>query len=118
MKNKPNTPNKSILECPQCGKPLVNIASKVERVHPVAKFITRHHFKIMLLMSFVSVAMTLLYLSNGNFERGMAFAWSGLILAPAVIMYFLLRMFSLYRITDCPHCGYHEKQRLGSSTTS
>ncbi|MFT6596120.1 MAG: hypothetical protein ACJAT3_002100 [Akkermansiaceae bacterium] len=27
----------------------------------------------------------------------------------------LLRLFPVWRITDCPYCGFHEKQKLGLS---
>lgn len=32
-------PNQSVPQCPECEKPLVNIGSKVEPIHPVARFI-------------------------------------------------------------------------------
>ena len=50
-------PNKSVLECPQCHKPLVNIASKVERIHPVARFINNHHMCIILVFFLISLGI-------------------------------------------------------------
>ena len=38
-----------------------------------------------------------------------------LALVPFVVNFLLLRLFPVWRITDCPYCGFHEKQKLGLS---
>jgi len=108
--------NNSILQCPECDRGLVNIGSKVERIHPVAVFINNHSFKIVPIWAVIA---TLLVFS-GVFGGGMSigYGWIAILFAPSVIMYFLLRVFSIYRITDCPYCGYHFKQRLGRTGSS
>lgn len=123
-------PNTSILQCPKCQKPLVNIASKVERIHPVAVFIDKYYMRIMLVGIICSLAIFLavVLLSQppekehisiiASKGRAAGFALLAAAITPAIIMYFLVRCFSLYRITDCPYCGFHEKQKLGRSNTS
>lgn len=108
--------NKSILQCPECKKPLVNIGSKVERIHPIARFINNHNFTIVIILALVSTGLVF----SGKFSgaRSIGYAWVALLMAPSVIMYFLLRVFNLYRVTDCPYCGFHEEQKLGRSNIS
>ena len=37
-------------------------------------------------------------------------------LSPAIIIILVLKCFNLYRVTDCPYCGFHEAQKLGDSS--
>ena len=110
--------NKSILECPACDKPLVNIASKVTRTHPLARFIQNYNFTIVVVSGFIATVIMMLSYAFGFFEsrRGFGFVWFTLLFFPSFIMYFLLRIFNLYRVTDCPYCGYHDEQKLGRSS--
>ena len=41
-----NKPNTSVLQCPECKKALVNIGSKVERIHPIARFVKDYYMWI------------------------------------------------------------------------
>jgi len=103
---------KAILKCPSCDKSLVNIASKVERVHPVARFIEENYFRVLLGWGlFTPVALILI----GGMDRGIGFGAMGLMAIPVFGMYFLKRAYPLYRVTRCPYCGYHEKLKLGRS---
>ena len=112
--------NSSILSCPRCGKPLVNIASKVVRVHPVARFIEEHHFHLVIICGFIMTGILLLGYQLGflGYFRGALFAWLALITAPSMIMYFVVRCFSFYRVTECPYCDFREQQKLGRSVGS
>ena len=110
---------KAILDCPSCGMPLVNIGSRVERIHPLPRFIERRYYTIILLWGFSSIILlgilnAFLAISTKRNELGML----GLvvILAPAFLMRVLKCSFPLYRITDCPFCGHHEKLNLGRSS--
>ncbi len=95
------------------GGSLINIGSKVERMHPMARFIRENHSKI---LGWNSVLVTVFFFGFAFFcDRGFAFGWMAAMVFPAFIMYFLIRCFSVYRVTDCPYCGYHHEQRLGRS---
>lgn len=115
-----NASNISILECPSCKKPLVNIASKVKRVNPIAHFIVNYHTKIIIYSAiFSTFFLWMVYeFEIFGYKRGAAYAWFTLVLMPPLVMYFLLRCFSLYRVTNCPYCGYYEEQKLGRSNTA
>ena len=109
-------PNKAILQCPDCKKPLVNIASRVERIHPVARFIKNHDAKIIFTWAiFITYIVFFVGFGGGGTSRSIGFGWVALLMVPSVITYFLTRLFPIYRITDCPYCGYHHKQKLGHS---
>lgn len=104
----------AILQCPACAKQLLNFGSKVQRIHPVAKFMVKYHGRIQL------VAIALLILSIPLLAMIMPRAqlfWVLMIFIPlpALTMYFLLRCFSIHRVIDCPYCGYHQAVKLGRS---
>lgn len=109
--------NRSILQCPDCEKALVNIGSKVERIHPVAKFINKHYNRIIGTWTFFTPVIVIgyAYAVAGYIDRFVGFALIATLLAPFAVLYLLLRSFSLWRVTDCPYCGFHEEQKLGRS---
>lgn len=111
--------NRSILQCPECKKPLVNIGSRVERIHPIARLIKNHYlatiFGWMLLVPGICWLTYQHVDTNGGGSLNMSFGFFSLLMVPFIINFFLLRMFPIYRITDCPYCGFHEKQKLGLS---
>jgi DNA-directed RNA polymerase subunit RPC12/RpoP len=108
--------NYSTVQCPDCGKPLVNIGSKVERIHPIPKFISDYHNYI--LLAFCS-ASTIFFVSGVlGHDRFIGFALVGSYLFSAFILYLLVRVFSLWRITECPYCGYYNKRKLGRSNSA
>lgn len=111
--------NTSILQCPECGKALVNIGSKVTRIHPVARFIENHGFTLVIVLGFVSAGTLFSLYIFGIFQsmKYFAFVLPALLFTPSLVMYFLLRCYSLYRLTNCPYCGFEEKQRLGRSSS-
>ena len=107
---------KAILKCPSCEKSLVNIGSYVERIHPVPRFIERHYWLVVIgwgaSTPVLFILLGLIGIGSGNCG---AHGWLGLMLMPVFAMYFLKRMYPIYRITDCPYCGHHEKLKLGHS---
>ena len=109
--------NRSVLQCPECEKALVNIGSKVERTHPVARFINKHYNRIIGTWTFLSPVLVIAYgyLVAGYVDRFLGFALIATLLAPFAVLYLLVRCFSLWRVTDCPYCGFHEEQKLGRS---
>lgn len=111
--------NRSVLQCPQCEKPLVNIGSRVERIHPIARIIKDHYvatiFAWMILVPGIIGLTYKLVDTNGNGNLSVSFGFFALLMVPFIINFFLLRCFPIYRITDCPYCGFHEKQKLGLS---
>lgn len=112
------TPNRSVLQCPECQKPLVNIGSKVERIHPVARFIRERSTTIVMVwLPFIPLIMYLTSLVAGDLggDRVIAFCFFALLLLPFAVNFFLLRLFPVWRITDCPYCGFHDEQKLGRS---
>lgn len=112
-----NTPNSSIIECPQCHKPLINIGSKVERIHPVAKFIENHGFRTTGIASASLLILLIIFIDTLGLKRSAGYGGVALIFVPSIVMYFLKRAYPLYRVTDCPYCGYHAKQKLGHSSS-
>lgn len=108
-----STPNgKSILKCPACNKSLINIGSKVERIHPMARFIDRNYFGLCFGFGAVSPIVLLAF---GPPDRGIGLGWLGCIALPAMFFYVLKRLYPVYRVTDCPYCKYHEELYLGHS---
>ena len=105
-------PGKAILKCPSCEKSLVNIGSRVERVHPVPRFIDRHYWKIFL--SFLPLYFVVASVVGGA-GRGFFLGYLGFMMIPVFGMYILKRMYPVYRVTDCPYCGYHHKLHLGGA---
>jgi len=110
--------NRSVLQCPECKKPLVNIGSKVARIHPVACFIRDRYLTtivIWLLLMPGIIYLTHWILGGERGQLSVSFGTFALAMVPFVINFTLLRLFPVWRITDCPYCGFHEKQRLGLS---
>ena len=113
--------NRSVLQCPECQKALVNIGSRVERIHPIPRFINQNYTNIVgawALVSIVGLIVVPLLFGGLYWGRFLGFALVGSILTPSIVMFFLVRCFPVYRITDCPYCGFHEKQKLGLSESA
>ena len=95
----------------------MNVGSKVERIHPVAQFLKKCYLWIVggwILLIPLILKLTVEFLpSGGGSTHGLGLF--ALLVVPFVANFFLLRLFPVYRITDCPYCGFHEKQRLGLS---
>ncbi len=103
-----------MLQCPDCSKPLINIGSSVERIHPVARFIKNYYWRIQI----VSVAAILLAFVGMALiwpRSGIAYVAEPFLLLPTITMFILIRRFSLYRVTNCPYCGFHHERKLGRS---
>ena len=94
----------------------MNIGSKVERIHPVARFIKDRSFVIIagwvVLLPIIGI-FTLKVTGVYKFGTIMGLGILALMVVPFAVNFFLLRLFPVYRITDCPYCGFHEKQYLG-----
>lgn len=111
----PEKLNRSVIKCPECDKPLVNIGSRVERIHPIPKFIQNHHSMVL----FVSYILSTAFFLSGimGYDRFIGFALVSTYLFIPFVLFMIVRLFDLYRITDCPYCGFHEKQNLGRVNT-
>ncbi len=57
----------------------------------------------------------MLLVRSGSGGLGISFGMFGWALVPFIVNFFLLRLFPIYRITECPYCGFHVKQKLGLS---
>ena len=110
MKIEDYTPNTMVLQCPICKHALVKTGSKVERIHPIPVFCKEHYMSIVGVNAILSCIIVGLSPGLGRSVGYALFAW---LCFPSAIMFILVRSFSLYRITDCPYCGYHHKQKLG-----
>ena len=85
------TPNLSVLQCPECQKPLVNIGSKVERIHPVARFIRERSTTIVMVwLPFIPLIMYLTSLVAGDLggDRVIVFCFFALLLLPFAVNFF------------------------------
>lgn len=90
----------------------------MERIHPVARFIRKRYATIVVAwLLFIPLIIYLTGLIAGDLggARVIAFCFFALLLIPFVVNFFLLRLFPVWRITDCPYCGFHEEQKLGLS---
>lgn len=109
----------SILVCQACGMSLANIGSKVERIHPVARFFEHHTAVKILVWGLICLSIILLLAYANVFDHMhpliAELACFIAFLAPILILYFIRSRIPLYRITDCPFCGHHEKLKLGRS---
>ncbi len=116
MPTKANRPdNHATVQCPDCAKPLVNIGSKVDRIHPIPKFITNYHNYLLLACC---TGFSLFFFSGVlGYDRFFGFALVGSFCFSAFILFLTVRLFSLWRITDCPYCGYNHKRKLGRSNS-
>lgn len=111
-------PNRSILVCPECEKPLVGIGSRLERIHPLARMVKGWYgvtIFIWYVLMFFGLKLVFHLFGTGTSGFGGGYVLLALAMVPFVLNYFLLRIFPVYRITDCPYCGFHEKQKLGFS---
>jgi len=54
-------------------------------------------------------------LSRNQNSGSLGRSYGLLALVPFVVNFLLLRLFPVWRITNCPYCGFHEKQKLGLS---
>jgi len=106
-------PNRSVLQYPECENPLVNIGSKV------ARFIRDRYIPTVVIWFLLMPGVILLtYKLSENRNSGSLGTGHGLFalaLVLFVVNFLLLRLFPVWRITDCPYCGFHEKQKLGLS---
>lgn len=105
--------NGAILQCPQCKKPLVNIASRLERLNPVARLIENYHFHIVGVWVFCILGIFALNVNDLGVLRSAGFALVAIAMLPSLIMYFLVRQFNVYRITECPYCKHRESEKIG-----
>ena len=106
-----------ILQCPQCKKSLVNIASEVERIHPIPRFIKKYSYRMLGWWTLATFPILYILAEHTNLLglRHIVFAWFALICFPCVVIYILPRFFSVYRITHCPYCGFHDEVKLGKA---
>ncbi|MCU0795727.1 MAG: hypothetical protein MUF31_07290 [Akkermansiaceae bacterium] len=83
----------------------------------MARLIQNHHTAINL--GWAAFSPVLIYwMTRGQSPvqfRSLGYAWAGLLFLPSLVMFFLIRFFPLYRITDCPYCGHYELKKLGKS---
>lgn len=107
--------NPSILQCPNCKRGLVGIGSKLERIHPIPRYIKNNFDRIF--PCGILATFPLLYafveLTESTDLRGIMFAWFGLIAIASVILFLIPKFFDVYRITDCPNCGFHDEDNIG-----
>lgn len=101
--------NRSILQCTECKKLLVNIGSRVEQIHPIARLIKNHYlgtiFGWMLLLPGICWLTYQHVDTNGGGSLNMSFGFFSLLMAPFIINFFLLRMFPITESRTIPTAG-------------
>lgn len=108
--------NSAILQCPECDHGLVNMGSSIQRIHPIPKYIQRNYDRILVVWYILTpflVYLMALSLRGGGDMRSLAIALLVMIFTPPLVMTCIRRAFPIYRITDCPFCGYHGEVKLG-----
>jgi len=93
------------------------MASKVERIHPIPKFIKKHFDRMVewWVVATVPILYILAEQMNELELRGLGFVWLALIGIPCSILYMIPKFFSVYRITHCPYCNFHDEAKLGKA---
>jgi len=97
---------------------LANIGSKVERIHPIARFMGKHTLAMILVWGVVSFGLFIILsfaLENRSHVRLLGWIWFYSFVTPILIMCSIRSLLPIYRITDCPFCGHHEEIKLGRS---
>jgi len=102
------------LRCPDCSKPLIRHSSKIQRVHPVARFFTTHWVKFIFTAYPILIVITVLGIYLWP-SKNWVYIFSASLPLPPFISYFLLRCFPIYRVTECPFCGSYRELKLGYS---
>ena len=102
-------------QCPECKKGLVNIGSYLIRIHPIPKFLREHNDRIFQAWVLLSILTTILIaISFDDIDmRFIMFFWMGMIAFGGVILFLIPKFFDVYRVTECPYCGYHKEKNIG-----
>lgn len=77
----------------------------------------RYVTTIFLWYALMSLGLKLVFhrFGTGTMGFGGGHVLLAMAIVPFVLNYFLLRLFPVYRLTDCPYCGFQEEQKLGFS---
>lgn len=103
-------------QCPKCGKGLVNIGSRLERIHPIPVFIRKYSDRILAgwIITTLPILWTVAEIIEGPDLRFIMNFWMGMIACVGLILFLVPKFFDVYRITNCPYCGYKSKMNIGS----
>ena len=107
--------HRGILCCPTCGMSLPMVGRGRVIRHPFAQRLNDHSFMITGCWVALVVAMFGISLAVGDAGLiGRGTGWMLLFLPPlpATAIFFFVRCFPRYRVTDCPHCGFSEVTKL------
>lgn len=109
---------KCSLSCVACERPIPLVGRGQVIRHPFAQSLQDGSYAItgwwviLLLIGFV---VSLVRFDSGLIGRGMGWMLIFGPAAPGILLYFLVRLFPLYRVTKCPYCGFSEMTRLRGS---
>lgn len=107
--------SRKALSCPHCGKLIPLMGRRHSTRHPVAERLREHSFAITgWWCLFLLFCWVLMFFVEQDFVLGRAAGWwvCFLPMLPAVIIYFTVRCFARYRVTECPYCGHRDSQKL------
>lgn len=103
------------LACPACGEPCPLIGRRDTMRHPFAQMLEDHSFRITAWWSLIFVCSVLATCFGGfGFPMGRGMGWGLMIvpILPALLIWFVVRLFPVYRVTSCPYCGFKEIEKM------
>ena len=74
----------------------MNIGSKVERIHPIARFVKDYYMWIVFSWVIFILIIGFVAMGGGGGVLGLGYGMISILMVPFVINYFLLRAFPLY----------------------
>lgn len=109
------TRHRGILCCPNCGMSLAKVGRGRVIRHPFAQRLSDRSFMITGYWVALVVLMFGISMVAGDAALiGRGTGWMLLFLPPlpASAIFFVVRCFPRFRVTDCPHCGFSEVTKL------
>ncbi len=100
--------------CPECGKAVPLMGRREVVRHPLAERLREKSFEITGWWGlFLGFCLLCSLLARPNDVREWPGWWVlGLMVVPAVSIYFVTKCFPRYRVWACPYCGFHRLDRL------
>jgi hypothetical protein len=103
------------LFCPACERPIPLVGRDEVIRHPFAQRLQDSSFAITgwwIVLVGVVFAISLVLLDAGVIDRGMGWMLLFLPPLPGFTIFFVVRCFPRYRVTQCPYCGFRDMTRL------
>jgi DNA-directed RNA polymerase subunit RPC12/RpoP len=105
------------MTCPACGNLIALVGRRSTMRHPFAQMLEDNSFRITgwwcLLLGCAFIASVAGGM-GGVMGRGLGWGLIFMPMLPGTLIWFVVRLFPVYRVTDCPHCRFKEIEQLGT----